>query len=176
MRRLVAERRIPYLKVGHFVRFEPAEIAAWLDDARQPGSAGSRGSGMAAAPEPLRLFGASEEAEGVALAGAAHRPPEEASLQRLHQAGRLVAQAQARLDSAVIAAHKAGCSWRRREGRGGGGGRRRGPAPARSLERRRGPRGGARIGAAAGVPYQSLHRRLADQAEPKGTARRGRRG
>jgi excisionase family DNA binding protein len=36
VRRLVAEKRIPYLKVGHFVRFDPAEIAAWLDNARQP--------------------------------------------------------------------------------------------------------------------------------------------
>jgi excisionase family DNA binding protein len=31
VRRLVAERRIPYLKVGHFVRFDPDEIVAWLD-------------------------------------------------------------------------------------------------------------------------------------------------
>lgn len=26
VRRLVAERRVPYLKVGHLVRFEPAAI------------------------------------------------------------------------------------------------------------------------------------------------------
>jgi hypothetical protein len=36
VRRLVAERRIPYLKWGHLVRFDPVEIAAWLDAARQP--------------------------------------------------------------------------------------------------------------------------------------------
>lgn len=36
IRRLIAERRVPYLKVGRFVRFDPAEIAAWLDDARHP--------------------------------------------------------------------------------------------------------------------------------------------
>ena len=36
VRRLVAEHRVPYLKVGHFVRFDPAEIVAWLDSARQP--------------------------------------------------------------------------------------------------------------------------------------------
>jgi len=29
VRRLVAERRIPYLKVGHLVRFDPNEIRAW---------------------------------------------------------------------------------------------------------------------------------------------------
>jgi excisionase family DNA binding protein len=36
IRRLVAERRIPYLKVGRFVRFDPAEVDAWLDAARRP--------------------------------------------------------------------------------------------------------------------------------------------
>jgi excisionase family DNA binding protein len=36
IRRLIAERRVPYLKVGWFIRFDPAEIAAWLDGARHP--------------------------------------------------------------------------------------------------------------------------------------------
>jgi excisionase family DNA binding protein len=36
VRRLVAERRVPYLKVGKLVRFDSAEIAAWLDSWRQP--------------------------------------------------------------------------------------------------------------------------------------------
>ena len=36
LRRLVAERRVPYLKVGWLVRFDPAEITAWLDGARHP--------------------------------------------------------------------------------------------------------------------------------------------
>lgn len=35
IRRLVAERRIPFLKWGHLVRFDPDEIDAWLDRARQ---------------------------------------------------------------------------------------------------------------------------------------------
>ena len=30
VRRLVAERRIPYLKVGSLLRFDPTEINAWL--------------------------------------------------------------------------------------------------------------------------------------------------
>ena len=34
VRRLVAERRVPYIKVGKFVRFDPAEIAGWLDRRR----------------------------------------------------------------------------------------------------------------------------------------------
>lgn len=36
VRRLVAERRIPYVKVGHYVRFDREEIARWLDDRRVP--------------------------------------------------------------------------------------------------------------------------------------------
>jgi excisionase family DNA binding protein len=31
VRRLVAERRIPFVKVGRFVRFDPVAVAAWLD-------------------------------------------------------------------------------------------------------------------------------------------------
>ena len=36
IRRLVHERRIPYVKWGHLLRFDPAEIEAWLEAARQP--------------------------------------------------------------------------------------------------------------------------------------------
>lgn len=34
VRRLVAERRIPFLKVGRFVRFDPASLNLWLDGQR----------------------------------------------------------------------------------------------------------------------------------------------
>ena len=34
IRRLIAERRVPHLRVGRFVRFDPADVAAWLDDSR----------------------------------------------------------------------------------------------------------------------------------------------
>lgn len=34
VRRLVTERRIPYRKVGKFVRFDAAEVAAWVADRR----------------------------------------------------------------------------------------------------------------------------------------------
>ncbi len=38
IRRLVAERRIPYVKVGRFVRFDPSSVMSWLDGARrEPG-------------------------------------------------------------------------------------------------------------------------------------------
>lgn len=45
VRRLVAERRIPFIKWGHLLRFEPSEIEAWIDNARrspEPGPASSR--------------------------------------------------------------------------------------------------------------------------------------
>jgi excisionase family DNA binding protein len=31
VRRLVHEKRIPYIKWGHLLRFDPIEIAAWID-------------------------------------------------------------------------------------------------------------------------------------------------
>lgn len=34
VRRLVEERRLPYLKVGKFVRFDPAEVDDWLEQQR----------------------------------------------------------------------------------------------------------------------------------------------
>src|SRR5208282_6724886 len=43
VRRLVAERRIPFVKVGRFVRFDPEEIAAWIDGQRVPTEGRSRG-------------------------------------------------------------------------------------------------------------------------------------
>jgi excisionase family DNA binding protein len=36
VRRLVAERRIPFVKIGRWVRFDPEEIAAWIDSRRVP--------------------------------------------------------------------------------------------------------------------------------------------
>jgi len=35
VRRLVYERRIPYVKWGHLLRFDPAEIEAWIDESRR---------------------------------------------------------------------------------------------------------------------------------------------
>ena len=37
IRRLVDERRVPFLRVGKFIRFDPAEISKWLDTNRVPG-------------------------------------------------------------------------------------------------------------------------------------------
>jgi excisionase family DNA binding protein len=35
VRRLVAEKRIPYIKWRHLLRFDPDEITVWLDAGRQ---------------------------------------------------------------------------------------------------------------------------------------------
>ena len=34
VRRLVEERRIPFLKIGRHVRFEPAEVESWIRSSR----------------------------------------------------------------------------------------------------------------------------------------------
>ncbi len=41
VRRLVLERRIPFIKWGHLVRLDPIEIRDWVDRCRhRPGHAG----------------------------------------------------------------------------------------------------------------------------------------
>ena len=34
VRRLVTERKIPYLKIGHFIRFDERDIETWIDQQR----------------------------------------------------------------------------------------------------------------------------------------------
>ena len=34
VRRLVHERRIPYIKWGHLIRFDPADIDTWIEQSR----------------------------------------------------------------------------------------------------------------------------------------------
>lgn len=36
VRRLVAERRIPYIKWGSVLHFDPDELDVWIDEHRQP--------------------------------------------------------------------------------------------------------------------------------------------
>lgn len=36
IRRLVAERRIPFVKWGHLLRFDPSELEEWIEAARRP--------------------------------------------------------------------------------------------------------------------------------------------
>jgi excisionase family DNA binding protein len=49
IRRLIAERSVPYLKVGGLVRFDPEEITTWLDASRHPLDQAER----RAAPGPM---------------------------------------------------------------------------------------------------------------------------
>ena len=42
IRRLVDERRIPFIKWGHLLRFDPKEIGAWVDRSRVPEARSSR--------------------------------------------------------------------------------------------------------------------------------------
>ncbi|MFZ0172144.1 MAG: helix-turn-helix domain-containing protein [Acidimicrobiales bacterium] len=37
IRRLIAERRVPYFKVGRLIRFDPADVASWLARTRVDG-------------------------------------------------------------------------------------------------------------------------------------------
>ena len=37
VRRMVAERRVPTVKVGRLVRFDLAEIRRWIEEQRRPG-------------------------------------------------------------------------------------------------------------------------------------------
>jgi excisionase family DNA binding protein len=39
IRRLIADRRVPYLKVGRLIRFDAEDIGRWLDETRQPAEA-----------------------------------------------------------------------------------------------------------------------------------------
>ena len=36
MRRLVAERRIPFVKWGHLLRFDPDEVDRWIEECAVP--------------------------------------------------------------------------------------------------------------------------------------------
>ena len=42
VRRLVAVLRVPFVKLGNFVRFDPDEVAAWIDGQRVPPTKSSR--------------------------------------------------------------------------------------------------------------------------------------
>lgn len=36
VRRMVAERRVPTVKIGHYVRFDLADIRNWVEQQRRP--------------------------------------------------------------------------------------------------------------------------------------------
>ena len=41
IRLLVAERRIPFIKWGHLLRFDPDDIEGWIDGVRMPPASGT---------------------------------------------------------------------------------------------------------------------------------------
>ena len=55
VRRLVDERRLPFLRVGRFIRFNPAEVAEWLGSTRVPAALSPR-AGISP-PRPLQVEG-----------------------------------------------------------------------------------------------------------------------
>lgn len=34
VRRLIAERRVPFIKCGHYIRFDPVQIEEWIQQSR----------------------------------------------------------------------------------------------------------------------------------------------
>ncbi len=54
VRRLVAERRIPFVKFSRLIRFDPAEIEVWLNDARRPPMASQSASVRSLRASPVR--------------------------------------------------------------------------------------------------------------------------
>ena len=71
VRRLVADKRVPYLKVGHFIRFDPEEIATWLN-AQRVGVGGSSVVGYECAElSPALVL---NESTGAAAPAPLHHP------------------------------------------------------------------------------------------------------
>lgn len=69
VRRLVGERRVPYIKVGHFIRFDPSEIEIWLEAQRVPDNQSRR------APGKYRGVGAGSVRSSARAEGHARQAP-----------------------------------------------------------------------------------------------------
>lgn len=78
LRRLVEEGRIPFHKVGWFVRFDETEIVQWLQ-ANSQGTISSQGPGEASPSTPVIALGPERAAQ-------ASRSPRRASRPRARQA------------------------------------------------------------------------------------------
>ncbi len=61
VRRLVAERRVPFLHVGRFIRFDSTDVAEWLRPARVPATILS--TTEISPPRPLQVGGPVPRAE-----------------------------------------------------------------------------------------------------------------
>jgi excisionase family DNA binding protein len=60
--RLVSERRIPFVKCGHYLRFEPADIQTWLASARRGVTSRPAGVGPRRTRRARRLLSTGENA------------------------------------------------------------------------------------------------------------------
>jgi excisionase family DNA binding protein len=59
VRRLVQERRIPYVKWGHLIRFDPVDVATWIDTNRRPAGYVAQPTAGPRASTPGRSSGSS---------------------------------------------------------------------------------------------------------------------
>jgi excisionase family DNA binding protein len=57
VQRLVTERRIPFLKIGHFIRFDEKDVACWIEDQKSPDSS-TRTKRRPALAQPVGSVGA----------------------------------------------------------------------------------------------------------------------
>jgi hypothetical protein len=80
VRRQVAQRAIPFYKLGALLRFDPAEVAAWLDAARVPTAA--------EVLDDKRCTWAERHAGGHGVAGPPFRPVTSIDSMRRHPAAR----------------------------------------------------------------------------------------
>jgi excisionase family DNA binding protein len=79
VQRMVAEKGIPYVKVGRFVRFDSREVTRWIDEQKVDGGAGS--------PHPTVIVSTQRQ---VALTASSTRRPTSATevLARWHTQAR----------------------------------------------------------------------------------------
>src|SRR3954467_13957425 len=59
VRRLVSERRIPFVRVGRFIRFDPADVAAWLEERTEPEGVNGWRPSASGSPGEVRPCGTS---------------------------------------------------------------------------------------------------------------------
>ena len=74
IRRLTNEHRIPYLKVGRLIRFDPIEITRWLDEGRQPVSSPSASPGVSYTRHNVRRLPAAPATDRVTIGTTATVP------------------------------------------------------------------------------------------------------
>jgi excisionase family DNA binding protein len=82
VRRLVNEKRVPYVKVGHFIRFDPKDIAIWIED-QKVAPEESAGSGESVWVK--HRFGTIGGQQSIAPRASARRPHEGPDVTSAHE-------------------------------------------------------------------------------------------